>query len=135
MLMATLGGQYLLSEHGRVSQHRATQVQALLDSATQFQVFATAFSTEMFAENSVSTATRSRLLENLNDQIAKLRMIEPVAPLSAKQELEDYRVKVVEMTKVIARTNDILSMRDFWSRASDLTVARNTLNRKLQASI
>lgn len=127
--------QFGLSERGRVAEQRAEQVQALLDSMVQFQSFASAFSAEMFAEQRVSAETRSRLIENLNEQYARVRRIEPFLPPETKELAETYKHRLLEMATAVDNTEDILSMQDFWSSASDLLVARNRLNDSLQSTL
>ncbi|CDX45682.1 hypothetical protein [Mesorhizobium sp. ORS 3428] len=82
---------YQAGEHSGHNAERSAQIQALLDSTREFQVYAAAFSTEMFADRTVSTPTRSKLIKNLNDQFSSIRATEPLIPADAKKDVEAFR--------------------------------------------
>ncbi len=44
-----------------------------------------------------------------------------------------YEDELLQLREILPATNNILSMRDFWTKASRLVVTRNDLVRKLQS--
>lgn len=130
----SLIGQYYLGVVSRDSTARKQEISALIDSSLQFQVFAAAFATEMFQDKTVSAATRSRLIENLNNQFAQARNVQGIVPQDMQSDLENYRRKTLHMIDVANRTNDVMAMKDFYSAASNLTVAKNKLNSGLKTA-
>ncbi|RWG12332.1 MAG: hypothetical protein EOQ55_27135 [Mesorhizobium sp.] len=134
-ILASAWVSYQAGEHSRHNAERSAQIQALLDSTREFQVYASAFSTEMFADRAVTTPTRSKLIENLNDQFSRLRAAEPIIPPDAKPDAEAYKQKILTMTDAVNNTVDLMSMKNFWTAAGDLTDARKKLNAKLNTAI
>ncbi|TRC72050.1 hypothetical protein FJV83_31500 [Mesorhizobium sp. WSM4307] len=134
-LILTLVGTHLFEERLRVNDQRAQQIQRMIDSMVDFQMFAGAFTTEMFADKAVSTDTRSKLIENLNQQYARARSLEPLLDATAKRELEDYKQSLLAMNAVAQQATDVMALKDFYSAAAKLTVAKNRLNPKLQAQL
>ncbi|TPL51615.1 hypothetical protein [Mesorhizobium sp. B2-4-6] len=135
MALATLAGTYGVESMLWSRQQRAAEVNALIDSTREFQVYAAAFSTEMFSDKAVSTATRSKLIENLNDQFARTKTLPVKVAKVAEKELADYQSKILSMNAIVQKTDDLMSMKDFWTAASNLTASRKTLDLKLQAAI
>lgn len=134
-IVASVWLSYAFSERSRVNADHAHEIQQLLDSARQFQVFVSAFATEMLTDKSVSTQTRSKLIENLNDQISRLESVDSLIPSSAKNAESQYRASILDMVRAVNKANDMMSMKDFWSAASKLLVSRNRLDQKLNDDI
>lgn len=132
--VSTLSSVYL-SGKDRRDDARAERVSDLVDSMTQFQVFVSAFSTEMFAQGEAGVEARSRLIENLNSQYASLRNVEPFLTGSDAELASEYFRTLEATSTVVNSTEDIASMGEFWSRVSDLTVLRNRFSPKLEALI
>ena len=109
------------------------QVQSMLDSMVQFQVYASALASEMFEKKSISYESKSNVIRNLNEQWAKLALFESRLPISDKNEINNYRTSITMMLDATQRLSDITQMGDFWTAASKLTVARNRLSVKLKA--
>lgn len=128
----TLLGTYAVESRISDQQARAAEIDVLRSSMVDFQVFASAFATEMLTENKVSTNTRSRLIENLNQQFALIRQLDDDVSREAVTELDNYKKTVLQMAEAVNKTTDVLSMAEFWSVASDLTLAKNRLNQRLQ---
>lgn len=124
-----------LQNAARVDQYRVQQIQVMFDSMVQFQTFASAFAAEMNEDGKVKTETRSKLVQNLNDQFGRIRIIQQSVRGVDDDALKAYREKVTKMVDAVNDTHDISSMRDFWSAASDLLVARNKLNQELKSQI
>lgn len=124
-----------LQNIARVDQYRVQQIQVMFDSMVQFQTFAAAFAAEMNEDGKVKTETRSKLVENLNDQFGRIRIIQQSVQGIDEYALESYRKKITKMVETVNDTKDTSSMREFWSAASDLLVARNKLNRELRSQI
>lgn len=128
----TLFGTYAVESRISDRQARAAEIDVLRSSMVDFQVFASAFATEMLTENKVSTNTRSRLIENLNQQFALIRQLDDDVSQEAVTELDNYKKTVLLMAEAVNKTTDVMSMTDFWSTASDLTLAKNRLNHRLK---
>jgi len=134
VLMTTLISMHLQNA-SRIDEHRAENIRVLVDSMTQFQVFASAFASEMVENGNVAQSTKEKLVENLNDQYARLRTIEKIVNPDKVPALKEYRQAIVAMSETVSQTKDVKSMRLFWTKASDLLVARNSLNSQLQKTI
>lgn len=128
----TLLGSYAVESRIADQQARAEEIDLLRSSMVDFQVFASAFATEMLSENKVSTTTRSRLIENLNQQFALIRQLDDDVSQQAVPELDNYKKTVLLMAEAVNKATDVLSMKDFWSTASNLTLAKNLLNQRLK---
>ena len=124
-----------LQDKNRIDSSRSAMIQSMIDSGGQFQVFASAFSTEMFENKNVSTETRINLISNLNEQYYKLKDIAPFLPKEGQKIATLYQNSLIKMRKRIDAVHDIMSMKDFWSQASDLTLFRNKLNHELLNAI
>lgn len=130
---------FLISLHlqntARIDQYRVAQIESMQDSMIQFQIFASAFASEMNEAGNVSAATRGKLVENLNDQFGRIRIVQQSVPNIDSLALEAYQQKVSNMIKAVNGAHDNSDMRDFWTAASDLLYARNTLNRNLKKAV
>ena len=124
-----------LSDKERRDDARAERVSTLVDSMTEFQVFVSAFSTEMFASGEVGNETRSRLIENLNRQYASVRSVQPYLQDTDAALAEEYLDRIEAASIAVSSTTDIVTMSDFWSKVSDITVLRNRFGPKLEALI
>jgi hypothetical protein len=133
--VAMLALTYGIDRYNAAQDAKADEVRGLVDSARDFQSFAAAFASEMFNQKVVSAETRTRLIENLNDQYARSRELPEKIAKAAQPELADFQRNVLAMNDAIHKTSDIPSMQEFWTAASNLTVARKHLNEKLQTLI
>ncbi len=122
----------LSQETLRVKSERAQEVQLLISSMVDFQTFAAAFATSMFDQKTVDKDARIRLVENLNQQLARLKVIESWASPEQLAAVEIYRSSLMRMIDVVYNTNDLMALGDFYGTASKLTVAKNGLTNKLQ---
>lgn len=130
-----LVGNYWMTNDARVADRRAQEVQLLSDSMVEFQTFAAAFAAEMMEERTVAATTRTRLLENLNEQYARVRALEAEIAEAGLAQTTEYRSRIQAMIDTVHKTTDFMSLREFWSAASDLTAARNRLGPALRAHV
>jgi hypothetical protein len=137
--MVSLGLSFLISDvlnqRNVTAEQRSEQIRSFLDSMVQFQVFSAAFATELVDQGTATTETRARLAQNLNDQYARLRIISQILPDSSRDAATAYGQRIIEMNDIVSKTKQFGDMKDYWSAASNLTVARNRLNTELQKAI
>jgi len=124
-----------LQDVARVDQHRVQQIEIMFDSMVQFQTFASAFASEISENSTVNASTRNRLIQNLNEQFARIRIIKQSVSDIDETSLNAYQEKISQMIYVSNQTHNVKSMKNFWSAASDLTFARNELNHQLKSAI
>lgn len=131
---AGLAGPFFLEGYNRYQSNRAEQVISLLDDMVGFQKYATAFANELM-DGKVSPETKSALIQNLNEQYAKLQIIGPLVPESYLSAINGYKDKILRMNDAVLKSDSILTMKDFWNAAGNLTSSRNVLNKELQKLI
>lgn len=119
----------------RNDDYRVQQFRALSDSMMQFQVHAASFAFQVSETKHATSNSKKILIENLNDQYAKINLVEKLLPQSDAITVENYRNAIMHMEEVVNGTNDILEMGPFWTAASRLLVSRNQLNEALRRSI
>ncbi|MEJ5021864.1 hypothetical protein WH297_19305 [Ochrobactrum vermis] len=115
----------------RIKTERYQEVQLLISSMVDFQTFAAAFATEMFDQKIADKEAKTRLVENLNQQLARLKVIENWASPEQLGAVESYRLALMRMIDVVYKTNDLIALGDFYGTASKLTVAKNGLTKTL----
>lgn len=123
----------IVESHKRTDTARSEQARALTDTMIQFQTFASAFSAEMFKDKKPSQETKTNILKNLNEQMSRARAVEAFMP--EKQTIRQYMAAVANMSNVVEDTNDVQSMKQFWSAASTLLMERNKVTLSLQSYI
>lgn len=124
---------YGIEEYRARNTERASQVGKLIDSSQDFQAFAAAFASEMFNQKVASRETRNRLIENLNDQYAHSGGLPENIAIAAKPEISEFQRSVLAMIDAVQKANGIMSMQEFWTAASNLTVSRKRLSIKLRS--
>jgi hypothetical protein len=134
--LVSYGVTVISDDRRAVLDYRSRQFANFLDSTTQFNTFASAFSCDLMENKPSINTSRKELIENLNQQFAQIDRIETLVPKNSEQPLmSDYKDALSTMIDKVHNTDDTLKMRDFWSTASKLLVARKKLAPGLHGAI
>jgi hypothetical protein len=95
-------------------------IEQLVSETQAFMILVASFATPLSQDGRVDPDARQRLVSNLLGQRALLGQISLRVPDSYERSLDAFHASMVRVTGVE-------TMREFWSRASDLLVARQEL--------
>ena len=129
------GTSYFADNRKRGDDYRVAQIKSLTDSMTQFQIHAAALANLVIETKNAPQESRRAVLDNLNEQFAKLKQVRPLLPASAAPQVDAYLNAILAMQEVVTSSDLYQRMGVFWTTASKLLVARNRLNEELHRSV
>lgn len=103
------------------------KVLEIQQNSIDFQTFANSYVTAILDGTTEVAQRRNLLVDNILAQDAAVDVSRNILDESIQPQIIAYRHALRNMKAAVERTNDVISMGQFWIAASDLLVARNSL--------